>query len=81
MNNNNQAMKVFLFLTLSIVFVISFYEMNRIEKRKKELEVSRCTEFLSVRMKLSYKLSKRKCKQFTNDSFKWKEKALNFLQE
>jgi len=81
MNNNNQAMKVFLFLTLSIVFVISFHEMNRIEKRKKELEVSRCTEFLSVRMNLSYNLSKRKCKQFMDNSFNWKEKALNFLQE
>jgi len=81
MNNNNQAMKTFLFLALSIVFIISFYEMNRIEKRKKELEVSRCTEFLSTRMNLSYKLSKRKCKQFTHDSFNWKVKALKFLQE
>ena len=81
MNNNKQAMKVFLFLTLFIVFVISFYEMNKIERRKKQLEVSRCTEFLSTKMKLSYKLSKRKCKEFTNDSFKWKKKALDFLQE
>ena len=55
--------------------------MDKIEKRKKELEVSRCTEFLNVKMNLSYKLSRRKCEQFTNDSFKWKKKALDFLQE
>ena len=58
MNNNNQAMKVFLFVSLVIVFIVAFYEMDRIEKRKKEFEVSRCTEFLSHKMKLSYKLSK-----------------------
>ena len=81
MYNNDQAMKVFLFLALAIVFAVSFSEMDKIEKRKKELEASRCTEFLSVKMNLSYKLSKRKCKQFTNDSFKWKKKALDFLQE
>lgn len=81
MYNNDQAMKVFLFLALAIVFAVSFSEMDKIEKRKKELEASRCTEFLNVKMNLSYKLSRRKCEQFTNDSFKWKKKALDFLQE